>query len=118
MQKCVQNDSSNGGPDAALEGAIDSGPNVGLEEAPQSSIYKQFKWQESDIEDVSEVLLDGALKYEHVSAVNSLEGTLTFEVEIKGALEVTIALHLKMHMLAGALVSTKNAKSDRIKGEL
>ena len=47
-----------------------------------------------------------------------MEGTLTFEVEIKGAPEVTIALHLKMHMAAGALVSTKNPKSDWIKGEL
>ena len=40
---------------------------------------------------------------EHISAVEggtdvSFQGTSTFEVEIKGAIEVTIELHLKMHM--------------------
>ena len=38
MQKCVKNGLSNGGPDAALEGALDGGPNVGLEWAPSSSL--------------------------------------------------------------------------------
>ena len=33
----VQNDSSNGGPDAALEGAFDGGLNVALEETPYKS---------------------------------------------------------------------------------
>ena len=33
----VQNDSSNGGPDAALEGALDGGLNVALEGAPYKS---------------------------------------------------------------------------------
>ena len=32
MHKCVQNSSSNCGPDAALEGSLDSGLKVGLEE--------------------------------------------------------------------------------------
>ena len=34
MYKCVQNVSSNDGPDAALEGALDGGLNVGFEWAP------------------------------------------------------------------------------------
>ena len=34
MNRCVQTSSSNGGRDAALEGALDSGPNVGFEWAP------------------------------------------------------------------------------------
>ena len=43
-----------------------------------------------------------ALKYEHVSAVESAadglyQGTPTFEVKIKGALEVKIELRLQMH---------------------
>ena len=51
-------------------------------------------------------LMTFALKYEHVSAVEgapngSSEDTPTTEVEIKGALEVTTALH------GGALVSAK-----------
>ena len=38
-------------------------------------------------------------KYEHVSAVeNAPEDTPIFEVETKGALQVAIELHLKMHM--------------------
>ena len=47
----------------------------------------------------------------------SLEGTPTFEVEIKGALELTIALHLKMHMVAYLSVQ-KMHKNDWIKSEL
>ena len=34
MHKCVQNCSYNGGPDAALKGALDGGLNVGLEWGP------------------------------------------------------------------------------------
>ena len=34
MLKCVQNVSSNGGPDAALEGPLDGRLNVALEGAP------------------------------------------------------------------------------------
>ena len=42
-------------------------------------------------------------KYKHISAAESapdglFEDTPTFEVEVKGALEVAIELHLKMHM--------------------
>ena len=45
-----------------------------------------------------------ALKYEHISAVegapdDSSEGKPTSEVEIEGELEVTIQLHLKIHMV-------------------
>ena len=44
------------------------------------------------------------LKYDYVSAVEgasdgSSEGTPTYEVKIKGALEVAIGLHLKMHIV-------------------
>ena len=47
-------------------------------------------------------------KYEHVSAVESAPDSLskdtpTFEVEIKGALEVAIELHLRMHMVVHLL---------------
>ena len=34
MHKRIQNCSSNGGPDAALEGALDGGLNAGFEWAP------------------------------------------------------------------------------------
>ena len=34
MHRCVQNDSSNGGPDAALEGVLGGGLNVEFEWAP------------------------------------------------------------------------------------
>ena len=54
-------------------------------------------------------LMTFTLKYEHVSAVEgapdgSSQGTSTFEVEIKGALLVTIELHLKMHIVVHLLV--------------
>ena len=44
------------------------------------------------------------LKYDYVSAVEgasdgSSEGTPTYEVKIKGALEVAMGLHLKMHIV-------------------
>ena len=47
-------------------------------------------------------------KYEHVSAVENApdglsEDTPTFEVETKGALQVAIELHLKMHMVVHLL---------------
>ena len=38
MHKCVQNGSSNGGPDAALEGALDGGRNVRFERALEFSL--------------------------------------------------------------------------------
>ena len=67
-------------------------------------------------------LMTFALKYEHISAVEgapdgSSEGTPTFEVEIKGAFEVTIELHLKIHMVVYLLVQ-KSPRNNSIKGEL
>ena len=67
-------------------------------------------------------LMTFALKYEHVTAVEgapdgSSENTPTFEVEIKGALEVTIELHLKMHKVVHLLVQ-KSSQNNSIKGEL
>ena len=38
MHKCVQNSRSNGGLDAALEGELDGGLNVGFEWTPYSSL--------------------------------------------------------------------------------
>ena len=65
-----------------------------------------------------------ALKYEHISAVEgapkgSFEGkpTPTFEVVIKGALDVTIESHLKMHVVVHFLAQ-KSAQNDSIKGKL
>ena len=63
-----------------------------------------------------------ALKYEHVSAVECTPdgpsgGTPTFEFEIKGALEVTIDLHLKIHMVVHWLVQ-KSTQNNSIKGKL
>ena len=63
-----------------------------------------------------------AIKYEHVSAVEgapdgSSKDTPKFEVEIKGALEVTTELHLKMHMVMGLLVQ-KSSQNNSIKGGL
>ena len=54
-------------------------------------------------------LMKFALKYEHVSAFEGVpdgspESTPTFEVEIKGVLEVTIEMSLKMHMVVCLLV--------------
>ena len=54
-------------------------------------------------------LMTFAFKYEHVIAVEgapdgSSEGAPTFQVEIKDALEVTIELHLKKHMVVRLLM--------------
>ena len=62
------------------------------------------------------------LKYEHISAVEgapdgSSEGTPIYEIEIKGALEVTVDLHLKMQMVVHLLVQ-KSAQNGSIKDEL
>ena len=62
--------------------------------------------------------MTSALRYEHVSAGEvvpdgSSEDTSTFELEIKHALEVTTALHLKMQM-----VVQKSSQNNSIKGEL
>ena len=46
----------------------------------------------------------------------SFEGTPTFNIEIKGALEVTIELHWKVHMIVDLLVQ-KRAQNDSTKGE-
>ena len=67
-------------------------------------------------------LMTFALKYKHVSAFegapdDSSEGTHTFEVEIKGVLEVTIEMHLKMHMVVSLLVHM-NSQNNSIKGDL
>ena len=58
-------------------------------------------------------------KYEHVIAVAGAPdsppaGTPTFEVEIKSALEVTLELHLKVHMVVGFL-EQKSIQNDSIK---
>ena len=52
--------------------------------------------QQSTKEDAFDVLVDGALKYEHVSAVESaldgsFEATATFQFEIKGTLGVQLS---------------------------
>ena len=64
-------------------------------------------------------LMKFALQYEHVSAVEgapdgSSQGTPAFEVDIKGALEVTIEFHLKMHMVVHLLVQ-KSSQNNSIK---
>ena len=61
------------------------------------------------------------LKYENISAVEgarnvSSEGKPTFDIEIKGALEVTIELHLKMHMVVHWL-GQKSTRNNSIKYE-
>ena len=58
------------------------------------------------------------LKYEHVCGVEdghdgSSEGTSTFEVEIKGAFEVTIEFHLKMHMVVHILVQKSSKQFNK-----
>ena len=60
-----------------------------------------------------------ALKYEHGSVVEGArdgwsESTPAFEVETKGALEVIIDLHLKMHMVVHLFVQ-KNKQNNSIK---
>ena len=67
-------------------------------------------------------LIRFTLKYEHVGAVEdapevSSQGTPTFEVEIKGPIEVTTELHLKMYMVVHLLVQ-KSSQNNSIKGEL
>ena len=63
-----------------------------------------------------------ALKYEHVNAVEgaadgSSEGTPKFEVETKGALEITTELHLKMHVVV-CLSVQKSSQNNSIKDVL
>ena len=62
------------------------------------------------------------LKYEHFSVIGgapdgSFKDTPTFEVEIKGVLEVTIELHSKMQMVVHLLVQ-KSSQNNSIKGDL
>ena len=81
--KCVQNGSSNGGPDATVKGALDRGLNVRFEWVPQKMHNKVTKRMQ-----LTFYLMTFALKYEYVSAVEgapdgSFEGTPTFEVKIK-----------------------------------
>ena len=61
-----------------------------------------------------EVLLDGALKYEHFSLS---EGTPSFKIEIKDLLEITFELHLEMHMELHFLVQ-RSVQNDSLKYEL
>ena len=54
-------------------------------------------------------LMTFTLKYEHASAVEgapdgSSEGIPISEVKVKGVLEITIELHLKMHLVVRLLV--------------
>ena len=67
-------------------------------------------------------LMTFTLKYEHVSAAEgapdgSSEETPIFEVEIKGALEVTIEFHLKIYMVVRLLVQM-SSQNNSIKGIL
>ena len=86
IYKFAQNCAFNGGPDAALEGALDSGLNVAREGTPYSSTLKAIEdVKEGEKKGALDVSLDDALKYEHVSAAegaldDSSEGTPTFEV--------------------------------------
>ena len=69
-----------------------------------------------------EVLLDGALKYEHFSEVEGApdslsEGTPSFKIEIKDLLEITFELHLEMHMELHFLVQ-RSVQNDSLKYEL
>ena len=69
-----------------------------------------------------EVLLDGALKYEHFSAVEGApdslsEGTPSFKIEIKDLLEITFELHLEMNMELHFLVQ-RSVQNDSLKYEL
>ena len=96
MQKCVQNGSSNDGHDAVLEGALDGGLNTGFEGVPQTSLWKQLKMYNRMTKRIhlTVYLMTSALKYKHVSAFLGVhdglsEGTPTFEIEIKGAVDVT-----------------------------
>ena len=120
MHKCAQNGSSNGGPDAKLEGAL----NMEFEWASYSSLWKQLKMHNKVAKRtyLTFFLTGFALKYEHVSVVEgvpygSSEATPTFEVEIKSRLEFTMELHLRMHILERLLMQ-KSPQNDSIKGEL
>ena len=80
INKFVQNGSFNGGPDAALESALDSGRDT-----IEFTLKTIEDVQEGEKKDAIDVLLDGALKYEHVSAVDgflddSSKGKPTSEV--------------------------------------
>ena len=85
----VQNISSNGGPAASLENAIDDGLIVGLNGHLRVLFQKNWrckiKWRKGCTWRFT------WFKYEHVSSVESApdrlsEDTTTFEVKIKGAL--------------------------------
>ena len=114
MHKCVQNGSSNGGPDAKLEGALNM---------EYSSLWKQLKMHNKVAKRMylTFSLTAFALKYEHVSVVESVpygssEGAPTFEAEIKSRLDVTMELHLRMHILERLLMQ-KSPQNNSIKGE-
>ena len=67
-------------------------------------------------------LMTFTLKYEHVSENEgapdgSSEDTLTFEVKIKGALDVTTELHLTIHRVVQLLMQ-KSSQNNSIKGIL
>ena len=67
-------------------------------------------------------LMTFALKYEHVSAFESAPDSSSecipiSEVEIKGVLDVTTELHLKIHMVVRLLVQM-SSQNTSIKGEL
>ena len=62
MYQCVQNSSSNGGHDAALEDPLDGGLNVGFEWAPyQLKMHKRVQ--------LTFYLTTFTLNYEHASAI-------------------------------------------------
>ena len=70
MLKSVQNNSSNGGPDAALECTLYSEFDVALEGAPQSSIKRAIKdAKEVDKKDAFDIALHVALEGAFVSAI-------------------------------------------------
>ena len=65
-----------------------------------------------------DILLDGSLKHEHVSAIEGApdglsEGTPTSEAKIKGVIEVTIAFHMNIH-----IVLQKSAHNNSMNDEL
>ena len=130
MRKSAQNNSSNGGPDAALRGYTSwlsqcCSWSCTLEFILKSHWRCITKWQK----DVFDIALEGVF----VSAiVDTTEGSSestpkfvlrdlykdaqegAFEVKINGELEVTMELHLKMHM-GVHLLGYRSSQNDSIK---
>ena len=122
MLKCVQDFSSNRASDPAHNVVLDDGHDDVLEGELQSSIEIAIEdAQKGDRKDPFYVLLDSGLEDALVSATEGapevlFESAPTSEARIKGALQVTTEMYLKLHIVVHSLV--RKSRKRLIKSEL